>query len=177
MFSNDDDGSQGLVLAVVSALVLLVLALVIGLAIGQRDVGRAAASPALSGAAPALPSTAEIRRVTALAASDAADIRVESAIVKFYFASGQAELPAGALAALGDVIKAARMGRKVVISGFHDASGGTVKNAALASERAQAVRDALGQAGVPKVQIEIRKPERMQGVNNAETRRVEVTVQ
>lgn len=181
MFSQDDDGQQGLVLTVVFGLMGLVIALVIGLAIHQaRQVGVvSAASPAAAPVAvmPALMAPADAANA-AQAASDAASIKVENGVVKFYFASGKAELAAGAGDALADVVKGARDGRKLVISGFHDATGDAAKNAALAKQRALAVHDALRMAGVPVQQIELRKPEQMAGSgSNDEARRVEVSLQ
>ena len=112
------------------------------------------------------------------AVSDAASVRVENGVVKFYFASGKADLAAGAGEALQDVIKEVKAGRKLVISGFHDATGNADKNAELARQRAVAVRDALKAAGVTEQQIDLKKPEQMTASgSNAEARRVEVSVQ
>ncbi len=98
--------------------------------------------------------------------------------MKFYFASGKAELAAGAGDALADVVKGARAGRKLLISGFHDATGDAARNAELAKQRALAVRDALKAAGVAEQQIELKKPEQMAASgSNAEARRVEVSIQ
>ena len=102
---------------------------------------------------------------------------VEQGVVRFYFGSGQADLASGAGDALVDVVKAAKAGRTLVISGFHDATGDAARNAALARRRAVAVRDALKAAGVPERQIELKKPEQLPtGGSNAEARRVEITL-
>lgn len=94
-----------------------------------------------------------------------------------YFELGQAALPADAGVAL-EAIKAAAAGaagRKLVISGFHDASGDPAKNAELAKNRAKAVRDALKAAGVDAARLALRKPESTTGDgNDKEARRVEV---
>lgn len=95
----------------------------------------------------------------AQAASDAASVKVEQGIVKFYFASGKADPAPGAGQALADMVRGPQSGCKLVISGFHDATGNVAKNAALARQRALAVRDALKALGVAEQQIEIRKPE------------------
>jgi outer membrane protein OmpA-like peptidoglycan-associated protein len=190
MFSQDDDGSQGLVLALVFALIALVLALVIGISISHRAAAvRAAPSPVAvvpvnlptapapaAAAPPAAPllSAAQV----AQAASDAASVKVEQGVVKFYFASNSAELAAGAGEALADMVKGAQSGRKLVISGFHDTVGDPARNAALAQRRAQAVRDALKKAGVDDRQIELKKPEQLAGTgSDAEARRVEISLQ
>jgi outer membrane protein OmpA-like peptidoglycan-associated protein len=178
MFSQDDDGQQGLVLGVVFGLVALVLALVIGLGIYKKNMPIAAARP--KAVATAL--TSVDAASAAQAASDAASVKVENGIVKFYFASGKSELAAGASDALAGLIKdansGATTGRKLVISGFHDATGDAAKNAELAKLRAMAVHDALKTAGVAEQQIELDKPQQMAGSgSNAEARRVEVSLQ
>ena len=107
-----------------------------------------------------------------------ASVTVEYGVVKFYFASGQSDLAVGASDALAGLIKGASGGRKLVISGFHDATGDAAKNAALARLRALAVRDALTAAGVPEQQIELKQPEAMAASgSDAEARRVEVSLQ
>jgi outer membrane protein OmpA-like peptidoglycan-associated protein len=178
MSSQDDDGQQGLVLGVVFGLVALVLTLVIGLGIYKKNMPTAAARPKAVATAP----TAVDAASAAQAASDAASVKVENGIVKFYFASGKSELAAGASDALAGLIKdansGATTGRKLVISGFHDATGDAAKNAELAKLRAMAVRDALKTAGVSEQQIELNKPQQMAGSgSNAEARRVEVSLQ
>ena len=101
----------------------------------------------------------------------------ESGVVKFYFASGKADLAVGALEALGDSVAAAQAGKRLVISGFHDATGDATFNAELAKQRAFAVRDTLMGAGVAESSIELKKPEESTGSGNAaEARRVEVVI-
>jgi outer membrane protein OmpA-like peptidoglycan-associated protein len=193
MFSQDDDGSQGLVLALVFGLIALVLALVIGVGISHcaavvRAVPAPAAvvpvvpvAPAPVATAPATPApTAPLLSAAqvAQAASDAATVKVEQGVVKFYFTSNNAELAAGAAEALADMVKGAQSGRKLVISGFHDTVGDPAYNAALARRRALAVRDALKKAGVDDRQIELKKPEQLAGSgSDAEARRVEISLQ
>ena len=187
MFSQDDDGQQGLVLTVVFGLVALVIGLVIGVSIYKSSPRHAPASAgpvkaAVAKAAAALPTAISASPVDAAsaaqAASDAASVKVENGVVKFYFASGSADLAAGAGDALRDVIKEAKAGRKLVISGFHDATGDAGKNAELARQRALAVRNALKAEGVTEQQIELKKPAQMTASgSHAEARRVEVTVQ
>ncbi len=175
MFSQDDDSQQGFILAFVMGVVALVIAAVIGVAVYQRGkAATPAAAPAAVVAAPAAP----VPAAAAQAAQDAASVKVENGVVKFYFASGKADLAAGAPDALADVIKGAKAGRKLVISGFHDATGSATKNAELAKLRAFAVRDALVAAGVLESAMELKKPEQMTASgSDAEARRVEVTLQ
>ena len=111
-------------------------------------------------------------------ATDAASFKVEGGVVKFYFASGKAELAGGAGAALADVAKGVAAGKKAVVSGFTDSTGDTVKNEELAKLRAFAVRDAIKAAGVAEDKIELKKPETLTASGaNAEARRVEVSLQ
>ncbi|MDP2032822.1 MAG: OmpA family protein [Polaromonas sp.] len=187
MFSQSDDEQQGWVLGLLAGLIALVMALVLGLALSRAAAPRPvlpppapapapAAVPAPVAATPAgLPASAAL---AAQALSDAASITVEYGVVKFYFASGEAELAAGAADALVDVIKGARGGKKVLISGFHDAKGNAARNAELARQRALAVREALIAAGVPDSQIRLDKPAQTAGTgSDAEARRVEIALQ
>ena len=179
MFSQDDDSQQGFVLALLFGIVALVIAAVIGVAIYQRgkatkpaDAGVAAVGT-VPAASPALGATGATK-----SAMDAASVKVENGVVKFYFSSGKSDLASGAPDALADVVKGAKAGRKLVISGFHDATGSAAANAELAKQRAFAVRDALKAAGVDEAGIELKKPEQMTASgSDAEARRVEVAMQ
>ena len=182
MFSEGDEGQQGLVLAVVFILVVLVVALVVNhrKALIPTAKGVGVASAAVSPAPqPRVPLTApDLAAVQAAqAASDSASVTVERDVVKFYFASGKADLAVDAGAALAGMVSAAKAGRVLVISGFHDATGDARKNAELARQRALAVRSALRALGVAEQQIDLKKPEQMAGNGSkAEARRVEITL-
>lgn len=159
MFSQDDD-NQGLVLGVLFGVIALVIALVVGLSVYKT---RSMATPA---PAPA-----------AAVATDGASVQVVDGVVKFFFASGKAELASGAADALAEVVKAVAAGKRVVISGFHDASGDPAMNAELAKQRALGVRAALLALGVAEDKVEMKKPEEMQAAgSDAQARRVEVSV-
>lgn len=159
MFSNDDD-NQGVVLGVLFGVIALVIGLVVGVGIYKTNM---MAAPKAAVAADAM--------------ADGASIRVENGVVKFYFASAKADIASGADEALRHVVMAVNEGKKVIISGFHDATGDMAKNEELAKQRAFAVRDALKGLGVAEDKIELKKPEAMTGTgSNAEARRVEVTV-
>ena len=176
MFSQDDD-NQGVVLGVVFGLIALVIALVIGVAISSTEEPVAAAPAAASTVVPATAETPATPVIVPVDA-DAASVKVENGVVKFYFASGNADLAAGANEALADVARAVAAGKTAAISGFHDATGNAAKNAELAKQRALAVRDALTALGVPKDKIELKKPEATTASgSNAQARRVEVAVQ
>lgn len=112
------------------------------------------------------------------AVADGASVIVENGIVKFYFATGKADLAAGANEALVDVLAGVKEGRKAIISGFHDRTGNAAQNEELSKQRAFSVRDALLALGVPESQIELRKPAETEGSgNNAQARRVEVVLE
>ena len=173
MFSQDDD-NQGLVLGVLFGLIALVIALVIGVGIYKKNrFDSTDAKPVATAAAGVAPAAA-----AALVNPDSASVIVENGVVKFYFASGQSSLAAGGAEALGQVVKEVAAGKRVVVSGFHDATGSAVTNAELARQRALAVRNALQSLSVAGDKIELKKPEQLQGAgSNAEARRVEVAVQ
>ena len=183
MFLQSDDEQLGLVLGLVLAIVIGVLALVMGAALYRPGVKAAPDVAALPAAATAVttPAPAAVASAatgpSAQTTSDAASVTVEYGVVKFYFASGSAELANGAADALVDVVKAAKGGKKVLIAGFHDSKGNALANAELARRRALAVHDALRAAGVPERQISLQKPEPAGTGPDAEARRVEITLQ
>lgn len=133
-----------------------------------------AASAPAAAAATAAPAPAA---AAAPAEADAASIKVEGGVVKFYFASGKADLANGAAPALAEVISGVSAGKKAVISGYHDATGDPASNAELAKQRAFAARDALKAAGVAEDRIELKKPEQINAGTAAEARRVEVRLE
>ncbi|MEO8060444.1 MAG: sodium/proton-translocating pyrophosphatase, partial [Burkholderiales bacterium] len=136
-----------------------------GSATGGATMHMATPAAVVAAAAPAMP-------------ADAASFKVEGGVVKFYFASGKAELAGGADAALADVAKGVAAGKKAVVSGFTDSTGDAAKNEELAKQRAFAVRDAIKAAGVAEDKIELKKPETLTASGgNAEARRVEVSLQ
>jgi outer membrane protein OmpA-like peptidoglycan-associated protein len=161
MGSQDDD-NMGVVLGVVFGMIALVIALVVG--VSQYSINQRAAKPAATVAAPA--------------AADGASVKVEGGVVKFYFASGKADLAAGGNEALADIVRAVAAGKKAVISGFHDATGDAAMNAELAKQRALKVRDALAALGVAQDKVDLKKPEQTLATgSDSEARRVEVAVQ
>jgi len=170
MFSQDDD-NQGVVLGVLFGLIALVIALVIGVGIFKANSMTApAAKPAAMAEVPA-PAAAE-------AVADGASVKVVGGVVKFYFATGKADLAPGGKEALVDVVKGVLAGKKAVISGYVSASGDPAKNAELAKQRAFAVRDLLKIVGVPDDKVELKKPEDIKAgaTSEEEGRRVEVTL-
>ena len=174
MSSSDDDSQERFALGFLFALIALVISVVVGTVVVKR-LGASGAAPAVAatGAAAAAPAAPAAEA----AAEDAASVRVENGVVKFYFASAKADLAAGANEALADVVKGVAEGKKAIVSGFHDATGDAALNAELAKQRALAVSDALKALGVAEDKIELKKPEETTASgNNAEARRVEVVL-
>jgi outer membrane protein OmpA-like peptidoglycan-associated protein len=167
MSSQDDEPENRVLAFVLMAAVTLAVGLAVGIGIQKSRGGAGATSSASAPAA----------TTAAAPVSDDASVVVENGVVKFYFASGKADLASGALDALGEAIAAAKAGKKLVLSGFHDATGDPAFNAELAKQRALVVRDALVGAGVAEARMELKKPEQTTGTgNNAEARRVEVMI-
>jgi cytochrome c5 len=137
-----------------------------------KAAGAAASAPMAAAPVAAAPAAAP-----AAEAADAASVKVEGGVVKFYFASGKADLANGAAPALAEVIAGVKGGKKAVISGYHDATGDPAKNAELAKQRAFAARDALKAAGVAETSIELKKPEQINAGSAADARRVEVKLE
>ena len=164
--SSEADETQGQVLGVVFGVIALVIALVIGVVVHQTGKQRAAKA--------AVATTAPV----AVADASGATVVVENGVVKFYFATGKAELAAGANEALATIVTGTTSGQKAVVSGFHDATGDAALNAELAKQRAFAVRDALVALGVAADSIELKKPEETLATgSNDQARRVEVSLQ
>jgi flagellar motor protein MotB len=166
--SNQDDESTGWVLGIVFSLLVLVIGLVLGIAL-HKSGSKKALMPATAAAAVAAP------------LADAAagpSVKIDNGVVKFYFASGKADVAPGAAEALAEVVKAVAGGKTLAISGFHDSTGSIEVNAELAKQRAMGVRDVLKGLGVAEDKMELRKPEQMLGgADDAEARRVDVTLQ
>lgn len=202
--STQNDDNQGVVWTVLIGVVLLAISLAIGFGLYRTGKGAApttavagASTGVAGGAAPGAVGTASADGAAGTAtgvaaaggaapastadmttaAADGPSIRVENGVVKFYFASGKADLAAGANEALADVVKGVAEGKMAVVSGFHDATGDAALNAELAKQRALAVRDALKGLGVAEDKIELKKPEETTATgSNAEARRVEVVL-
>ena len=134
----------------------------------------AAAAPAV--AAAAAPAPAAAPAAAAAPAGDAASVKVDGGVVKFYFAPGKAELAQDGAKALSAILEAAKSGKKVGISGYVDASGDPAKNAEIAKQRAMAVKELLKVSGVKEEQIVLVRPNDIKAgaTSSAEGRRVEV---
>lgn len=170
MASQEVEVEQRVVAVVVIAAILLAVGLALGFGI-HKSRPKAAPAPAAVAAAPAADAT-----------TDAARVVVEGGVVKFYFATGKADLAvdlsADVQAALNEAAAAAKAGKKLVVSGFHDSTGDAAVNAELAKQRALSVQAVLVNLGVDAAAVELKKPEEMLGgTDNAQARRVEVVVQ
>lgn len=170
MSDNNDHKEQRLGLWIAGGAAALATLVTLFLSVWGWETGKIEGSP----------NYGQVSAVSAQAiADDVAAVFVENGIVKFYFASGKADLAQGAEEALKDVLSGVKEGKKAVVSGFHDSTGGQALNEELSKQRALAVKNALLGFGAAEEQIELRKPadtEAGQG-NNAEARRVEVVLE
>lgn len=169
MSSQETEVEQRVVAVVVIGAILLAVGLALGFGI-HKSRPKAAPAPAAVLAAPAATD------------ADAARVVVEGGVVKFYFATGKADLAvdlsAEVQAALKEAAAAAQAGKKLLVSGFHDSTGDAAVNAELAKQRALSVQTVLVGLGVVETSIELSKPEVMLGgTDNAQARRVEVVIQ
>ncbi len=172
---NQDDDTPHFILALVGAVVMGIIALVIGVSMHSMNAKRAKVADAMP-----VPAAAIAPVSAAAAAADMARVAVEGGVVKFYFASGKTDVAPNAAQALVDVVKGVASGKKAVVSGFADASGDAVKNAELSKLRAFAVRDSLKAIGVDEAKIELRKPAAITANavgSSSDARRVDVTLE
>jgi len=164
MLDDHDEGARIGVWVALGVVAMLLFGLIAGLVI--RSTHHRAPAPKAVAMAPAAGADAVL------------DIPLAGDIVgKVYFEVGKAELPADTAKPLGDALAAvsADSAKKLVLSGFHDASGDPAKNAELAKERAKSVREALKARGVAAERIVLRKPEQTTAEGPAdEARRVEI---
>ncbi len=161
MSTNSDDSQQRFALGFLFALIALIVTAVIGTVVYQRGIK----SPEAVIDAPAL----------SVIVVDEALVRVDNGVVKFFFATGKADVAIGGNEALADVVRGVVNGKRARISGFHDATGDASVNAELAKKRAMAVQATLLALGVDSNQVELQKPAQSQASgSNAEARRVEV---
>lgn len=199
MFSNREDNDSRFALGVAFILIGIIVVTLIGTMVyknGHKGVTQVAAptvqaiasvASAATQAASSVASdvtTSVANTVASESASantvsaDTPSVVVVNGVVKFYFATGSAQLAAGADQALADVVKAVANGKKLVVSGYHDSTGNPITNEKLAKQRANSVVTALIKLGVTKTSVEMKKPESaLADGSAAEARRVEVIVQ
>lgn len=160
---DQEDGELNVVMGVLFGIIALVIAFVIGLGVYKTRSVSAASEP-----------------VAAVVEEFVEIEEVGDALVKIYFDLGKTELPAGAVAGVDVVVAAlqAEPGKRALLSGYHDETGGAAINAEVAKNRALSVREALLAAGVPADRVLMRRPAvTLGGSDAAEARRVEVRVQ
>ncbi len=164
---RDTRFAVSLVIALAIAICLFVIALATAAALGAFDKKKAAAAPAA------------MAGTSALATDDAGAVRVSETLVSVYFAFAKSALPANTQATLAPLVEAQRAkGGKLVVSGYHDASGDAALNAELAKQRAFAVRDMLLAFGLGEQAIELAKPAvTMGGADPRHARRVDISLQ
>lgn len=173
--NDQNDDAQNFALMVLAGVVALVITGVVALAIattgGQAAKGGPAAAMSGSDAPNAAGGTAEAAAVgSVVPALGDADARI-------YFELASDALPADAAAELARIADAVRAdpGKVVLISGYHDESGDTARNAELAKKRAFAVRHALEANGVARERLVMDKPRvTLGGADAREARRVEM---
>lgn len=165
---RDTRFAVSLVIALAIAICLLVIALATAAAFGAFDKKKPAATVPVASTAMGAP-----------AGDDAGAVRVSETVVSVYFAFAKSALPANSQAALAPLVEAQRTkGGKLVVSGYHDASGDAALNAELAKQRAFAVRDMLRAFGVGESAIELSKPAvTLGGADPRHARRVDVSLQ
>jgi outer membrane protein OmpA-like peptidoglycan-associated protein len=164
MFDDLDDGARVGVWTTLGLITLLLFGLLGGLALRQLKNA---------------PTPAAVAATSAATGDDAVlDTPLAGDLTgTVYFAVGSSALNTEAQAELASVKQAVESAtaRKIVLSGFHDASGDPAKNAELAKDRAKVVREALKAAGVDAARIALRKPETTSADGPPEqARRVEI---
>ena len=170
MSDDDRDDSRKVGLWVVFSSVAVLLLGVLGFAVVRTMKGPAApvAQTAAAAASAAEPEDVLVDYTTTAAA-----------LATVYFDSGSAALLPEAEPAMAETVKAlaADPGKRVLLSGYHDATGDPAMNAELAKQRAKAVRAALLVGGIPLNQVLLRKPESATGTGTErEARRVEIRI-
>ncbi len=173
---DDDDDTRPVVWAVLIGAIVLAVGLALGIGISKSMKARNHAAPVAAGAS--APAAVAVVVQGLQLRDDESRVVVEGNVVKFYFASGKAELAEGADQALATVIQGVAVGKRAIISGFHDTTGSVALNEELSKQRAIAVRAALVRLSVGEDKVDLRKPtETTAAGSNAEARRVEVTLE
>ena len=180
MMDEGDDGARIGVWVTVGVITLLLFGLIGGLAIRQSHKGAAKPQPVAAKPVATATEMADMAaKVRGELPAQVLDAPVRGDLLtKVYFESGSAVLPgeaANAVAVAGVALGQAPATSKLVLSGFHDATGDPAKNAELAKQRAMALRAAFIAAGLDAPRVVLRKPETTQaGGKPEEARRVEV---
>jgi len=173
---ENNDSEQKAALGIVWAIVGVVVVAILLLA-GYFGVtaGKGGGKPATTVSAP---QSADVPAVANVAASVEPAAAGVPAAVKIFFETGKSEAPASAATDVAPIVMylKANSAATVAVSGYHDASGNADVNAEVSKERAKAVRAVLVAGGVEESRIVLDKPQVSLGGNDADARRVEVTV-
>ena len=156
MFDQEDEGTRIGVWTALAVVFVVVVGLIGGLVVRQLHAKQAGGASAA---------------VAFIEAPLEGDV-----VGAVYFPLGKSALPDGAepmVLRIAQALQGADKGR-LVLSGFHDASGSAEVNVEIAKQRAIALRKALLAEGVPAGRIALRKPEVTLGDGEPiEARRVE----
>lgn len=192
MSDEDNQQENAGVIAVVAIAILIAIGTALFMGVGAvrkqaagSTVGLTASAAVeadvdASAAQPAAVAVADDANSNTAPVGDEAAIKVVDGVVRFYFATGKSAVADGAQEALTEAVAAAKAGKTLVISGYHDSTGSPELNAELAKKRALAVRDILLKQGVAEAAIELKKPEAMPSTTHGsdpEARRVDVVIQ
>lgn len=192
MSDEDNQQENAGVIAVVAIAILIAIGTALFMGVGAvrkqaagSTVGLTASAAVeadvdASAAQPAAVAVADDANSNTAPVGDEAAIKVVDGVVRFYFATGKSAVADGAQEALAEAVAAAKAGKTLVISGYHDSTGSPELNAELAKKRALAVRDILLEQGVAEAAIELKKPEAMPSTTHGsdpEARRVDVVIQ
>jgi outer membrane protein OmpA-like peptidoglycan-associated protein len=162
MLDQEDEGTRIGVWVALSVVFFVIVGVLGGVILRQMHAKAAATAPA----------------AVSVDAAGFIDAPLEGDIVgTVYFALGQSALPDGVQPVLDKAVLAIQEApqRRVVVSGFHDASGTAAVNTEIAKARAKTVREALTADGVSASRIALRKPaETLGGEEPIEARRVEI---
>lgn len=139
-------------------------------AMNGSDSADAVGNSIIAAPAPAIPNGAGV----------ISEVRDTKPALKVYFETGKSDVTkdlAAAAMPLKDYISQ-HPGTTIAISGFNDPTGSAALNAALSKRRAQQVAAALEGTGIAATSIKLEKPANTtgSGTDNAEERRVEVTI-
>lgn len=176
---DENDSEAGVAVAIAIALAIFTALFAVGMATGTAIGLFESKAPAAAGDGPTALQARVARAGGARTPTADPAEAVMAAHTALYFDLGRYELPANALTQLTPLMAALRVkdGAKLVVSGYHDASGNAAANEELAKQRAFAVRDLLTTAGVPAERIELAKPAvTTGGADPGQARRVDVSV-
>lgn len=192
MSDEDNQQENAGVIAVVAIAILIAIGTALFMGVGAVRKQAAGSTVGLMASAaveadvdasavqPAAVAVADDANSNTAPVGDEAAIKVVDGVVRFYFATGKSAVADGAQEALAEAVAAAKAGKTLVISGYHDSTGSPELNAELAKKRALAVRDILLEQGVAEAAIELKKPEAMPSTTHGsdpEARRVDVVIQ